>query len=526
MVLGLVGCLTAPELAGAARESATARLRQLVELPSVTFELSLKVEVWQGWVFNSDTLIAPRRIEDLRATLDGSAGDAFRELRIAQLYKLLDDDTNCDLMLQLALAAFERQGARTSQDDKLVASFAECLMWRGKLDEAEPLLRQMVDDTSDAWRCRLALARLLLRLNTRTIVPAATGTPPSQKDLALVRERAAEALALADEAVKQAPTESEALLGRAHVMLCSRSGEAMLGSSWDEELAFAVAAAAFSPDATPDLREAARLSPDDPRTASIRVWHELLGQTLGAGRAGLEGFPDNLSYAQLSEAVRATVRETLASMEKLSGAGDPKTAAEALTLIGGLELFVMQNSRRAEDTLRRAVTLDPGFEPAWEQCAVALVEDERFDALVEVSRDRLKAADTARSRVLLGKALDRAGRRDEALAELSQARERFPKDPLANLALSAALLRNPAVNDFHGPDALLQNARNAFGKQPPPELLRSFLFQGGVLLALTDRLDPARQAFQQLLKLNPKDTAAQEALKLLDELAAADPAGE
>ena len=514
-----LGCgLSAPESVGAARESAGVRLRKLVELPKVTFELSLRVDVWHGWVFSGDELMAPRQIKALRADLDGSAEDTSREVRIAQLHGLLNDDTNRDLMLQLAHDAFERQGARTSRDDALVASFAECLMLRGKLPDAESLLRGLVREAPDAWRCRLTLARLLLRLTATGFPQVAAGGTPSQAELALARERAAESLALADEALKRAPTEAEAFLGRAHVLLCSRLGEAMLTPAKDEEFAFAMAAAIFSPDATPDLRQATRLSPENPRTAAIRIWHELLGHTLGSGKAGIEGFPGNLAFEGLPESLRTSVRETLAAMEAVSRGGDPAKAAEALTLMGGVELFAMRNSRRAEDALRRAVALDPGLEPAWEQCAVALVEDERFDALVEVSRDRLKAADTARSRVMLGKALDRAGRKDEALAELAQARERYPKDPLANLALAAGLLRNPAITDLHGPAALLQSAGSGLGKKPPAELLRSFLFQQGVLLALVDRMEQARMAFQQLVKVDPKDTAAGEALRLLDEM--------
>ncbi|MCP5523821.1 MAG: tetratricopeptide repeat protein [Verrucomicrobiales bacterium] len=526
LALALATGLCAPAVVGAARDSASNRLRKLVELPKVTFELSLKVDLWHGWVFAGDELMAPRRIKELRAALDGSADDAEHEVQIALLYKLLEDDTNEELMLKMAQTAFERQGARESRDDKLVAAFAECLMLRGGLEEAEPLLRKVVGEVAEAWRCRLALARLLLRLNGRTIAPAVGGTPPSQADLSLARERAAESLVLADEALKRAPDEAEAFLGRAYIMLCERLGKAMLTEARGEELALATAAAIFSPDAIPDLTEAVRHSPESPRVAAIRVWHELLGHTLGSGRAGLEGFPGNLGYAQLPEGLRATVRETLASMDSLSRSGDPGKAAEALALTGALELFVMQNSRRAEEVFRRAVVLDSGLEPAWEQCSVALVQDGRFDALVEVCRDRLKAADTARSRVMLGKALDRAGRPEEALAELSQARERYPKDTLANLALCAALLRNPEVTNMNAVATLLQSARNEFGKQPSKPILRSFLFQQGVLLALINRLDQARASFQQVLRIEPGDDGATEALRVLDEMAVADQAGE
>jgi tetratricopeptide (TPR) repeat protein len=525
-VLALTGGLGAPEAGAAARDSASNRLRKLVELPKVTFELSLKVDLWHEWVFAGDELMAPRRIEELRATLDGSAADGEKEVEIGLLYKLLGDDTNEELMVQLAHTAFERQGARESRDDRLVAAFAECLMLRGSSEEAEPLLRKIVDGVDDAWRCRLALARLLLRQNARTVVPVAQGGTPNQADLAAARKRAAESLALADEALKRAPGEAEAFLGRAHIMLCERVGNAMLTEVRGEELALASAAAIFSPDAIPDLREAVRLSPDAPRVAAIRVWHELLGHTLGSGRAGLEGFPDNLGYAQLPEALRSTVRETLAAMNRLSQSGDSRKAAEALALAGALELFVMQNSHRAEEAFRRAVALDPGLEPAWEQCAVALVQDDRFGALVEVCRDRLKASDTARSRVMLGKALDRADRPNEALSVLGQARERYPKDPLANLALCAALLRNPAVTNLNAPAALLQSARNGFGKQPPKAVLRSFLFQQGVLLALANRPEQARASLQQVLRIDPGDTAATEALRVLEEIVVSDQNGE
>lgn len=497
---------------GAARDPAPIRLRRLVELPPVAFQLTLRVDLRHGWVFAGDDWLAARERERLLKAVGAETTDPMSWAQLAQLSDLAGERGAFHLALSRALAAFEREGIRESRDDTRVARYAECLLWNGRVEEAASFLRGRIKAIKGGWRSRLVYARVLL---TQAARAQAGGRQTGLDPTALEQQ----ARRWAEEAVRLAPKEAEAYLGRALI----RAGIS-LARVWREppegtEPSVAVAAAAFPAEATSDLRTAVRLAPENPRLAAIRVWHELLGHAFDPGHGGPQAFPANIAWDRLPAELQSTVRQTLANLHRLGAAADPRRAALALDAAGGLELFVLRDARRAEETLRRAVTLDPDLDRAWEQLTLALVETRQFDELCLVCQERLKSRDTPRTRVLLAKAQDRAGRKLEAFVTLSEARETFPKDPLVNLALSALWLRDAlAGGDLGNPAALLQQAQANLGKSPPRDLLRNLLFQQGVLLALAGRPDQAQRAFARLVEMNPTDQRAREALALVEEL--------
>ncbi|RME91463.1 MAG: tetratricopeptide repeat protein [Verrucomicrobia bacterium] len=497
---------------GAARDPAEVRLRRLVELPPVAFQLTLRVDLRHGWVFTGDDWLAARQRDRLQKELDAGAADPMAWARLAGLSDLAGEKAAFHLALSRALAAFEREGIRQSRDDARVARYAECLLWNGRLEEAASFLRTKTAAIADGWRSRLVYARVLLLQGAR----AQARRDQAGLDPATLEGQARE---LADAAVSLVPKEAEAYLGRALVRAGISLARTLRQPPEGTEPAVAVAAATFPGEATPDLRQAARLAPDNPRVWAIRVWHELLGHAFGPGHGGPKSFPANIAWDRLPAELQATVRETLANLHRIGAAGEPPTAALALDAAGGLELFVLRDARRAEETLRRAVALDAGLDRAWEQLTLALIESRRFDELCLVCEARLKSRDTPRTRVMLAKAQDRAGQKLEAFITLSEAREAFPKDPLVNLALSALWLRDAlGGGDLNNPAVLLQTAQAGLEKSPPRDLLRNLLFQQGVLLALAGRPDRARQAFERLVQLNPSDDRAREALAVVEEM--------
>ena len=197
-----------------------------------------------------------------------------------------------------------------------------------------------------------------------------------------------------------------------------------------------------------DLREAARLAPNDLNSVGLSA---MFGITAFKAQQDAAGRTD---WSALPEEARRPAEEAMRPLEALarSAGTDQETAAKASEADGLLWLFV-GNQVAAEPSLRRAVSLDPRRESAWDGLTMLLVGARDYQGAASLLEARVKVLDTARGHLLLAKIYDKTGQPEKEASQVQAALAADPDDLTANIAQAALLLR-------HGDDAAtLEQAR-------------------------------------------------------------------
>jgi Flp pilus assembly protein TadD len=276
--------------------------------------------------------------------------------------------------------------------------------------------------------------------------------------------------------------------------------------------------AIFHPAALPDLRQAARLTPNDPLAWGSLAMLEVLAEGFQRGVRSPEELLTRELWPTLPERSQTAVRECLTQLESIGQSADPRLASSALGILGTLQFFVVRDTTGGAVSLRRATALDPSNGNAWETLTFALAYSRQFAPMIGVCDDRLKQRDSVRNRVLLAKAYERNDRLDAMLEEASAAQRRYPDNLLANLTLGAALLRAKR-SDLGRARALqfIARATQLAGEDPPEEVATELLFQRGLYFALSGQHAVARAEFRRLLEVAPGHPEAAEAVKALEQ---------
>ncbi len=215
----------------------------------------------------------------------------------------------------------------------------------------------------------------------------------------------------------------------------------------------------FGDDIIADLREAARLRPDDSKAQEIVVVWQIMSVMFANPRA----FSMEKGIgAQVTGPVRQSIRENVVRLETLASSTNRATVAGANNALGCIAFLLTGPSEEAVKRLHAAVAADPTLERAWELLSGALVSKEQFDQLALVSAERLRAADTPRNRFIFAKALERLNQFDKAEEQLDLILKRHPNDFAAIVGKAALALRDGrdkvAVQFLSRADALSNDA--------------------------------------------------------------------
>jgi tetratricopeptide (TPR) repeat protein len=523
-------CLFLAVAAQATRpESGKDKLRRLAKLPAVTFQSEWAFDSEHGFTFGANDAEAAAKIKALRKELQEKTDDADGYLKLGTLYEQARDIGNAHGAWSKAVDIYRQRLEAQPDDAALLAKLGSALDKSGRKEEAESVLRRAVRlqlKESQGW---LALGTLLERQARDDVYgdtswrPGGRGRgvlPMAAVDLVsdhvtMAQKRLEEAGRCFDEAVTDAPKESEPLVRRAFYRgLRNRLLNSIRQASGEQKSTVEVLGDSFPAEALADLQEACRLSPKDYRLIGETALFEAYGASARTGGRGVDG---SFDWNRLPDVSQRSIRGEMTHLEDLAQDPDGSTGAGALEILGVLQGSLLHDIDGRVASLRRAVKLDPSRDGAWEMLASTLAHAGRYEELLSLCEDHLKQRDTARSRILLAKAYEKMKQWDDAEEQIVEALNQSPNDPTASLALAALLLRrsdDPDVLDEA--NGWLSRCDQVLAGQPSQQRNRQFVIDltltRSIYLALTDDVDSARQWVQTVIDTDHENELAREIL--------------
>lgn len=520
-------------LLAAVPTSALARLQHLTRLPQVGFSTGIEFHPLRGYRLVKSGGISARELESLNRRLKETPGDPSPYVQLADLLTEAGNRRAGEALLTRAAELCRQQGAEDTADADRLVGYAEVLLRQGRWAETERVLRRAVQAAPQHGRPTARLAEVLSARALNQVCPGVAEArnrfgpealrrddfsgPADPAAAETARRGMSEARTLAEHAVALDADQAEVYRARATVLANQRLLEARLSARQVEGDPAPWLQAIFHPDARADLRRAAELDPDNPEAHGCLA---LLEALTGAGRplpATLEDLLNRRLWPALPEEARAAVRAALTQLDRLGQDAEPPRASSALGTAGLLQFFLLEDTAGGLASLRRAVTLDPDNDSAWETLTFALAFSREHAELLTVCRQRLEHRDSPRLRLLLAKALEKNGQLAAMLTEAERLQRRFPEDALAHLTLAAALLKaDPSEPGLARAQQHLARAVRLAGDRPAAELAVELLYQRGLWFALAGQIEQARTQFRGVLELAPGHVDAAEALNVLE----------
>lgn len=530
---------------GAAAQSVEkARLRQLARLPTITFDFGFYYSSTRGFLIGAAKPDVNAEIRELRQTLNGDRRDALRYFQLGKLYEEAKDSARAAKAYARSVALYRQQIRSRPRDGRLLAQFGKALSAAGRQAEAETTLRRAVKITPAHWEGWAALGKFLtdrawLALwggqagswkpeagsDYRNLTAPVLPHTPSSKDIAQAQKLLDEARVCFDKAVAVSPQAPEPYTERANFRAF---GQNLLQSILREinagnrsladvlqSLSLRLPYEMLTPDAVSDFRQAARLSPNDFRAITTAVLVEMYAFI---AHHGMSSSSEGDVWSTLSPHIKQVIRAAMSRLERITHQRDRRKVVGAAESLGFLQ-FIAGDTRRAERSLRRALTLAPSDTHIWELLTGVMVESGRYKALTPLLIKRLKHRETVRDRLLLARVYVRSRQFKKAEEQVQAALKREPGDFMANLTLAALLLRRSEDETaLQQAGERLIKAGVALNNTRTHVNLPDYLLLRGIYLALTGDLEGARLLLEQVLGYNKADKEAGEALEVLEAL--------
>jgi tetratricopeptide (TPR) repeat protein len=517
--------IMAHSLQGAAPLHGKERLRELAVFPVLNLTLQLDFNFsGRQWRISDGRSLADE-IAGMRDELKSRPDDIERILRLSYLLRQNDQTDEAKLCDQKAEELCRKRIALKPQDGLLLVELGEAL-GADKQAEAESVLRKSVLVSSNDWRCWSSLGCFLEAKSYQLLGPEhpAHYSSPSPETLQKMLDYrpSSDALKTSEELSREAARcleRAAALGGRDREMWLQHAGYAFI-AYWRDRFyrhaherepmdAASLGMGAAFKSLIPDLRQASALSPRDYRLICLPAyleWGAVMAETQAAGKT-------NSPAEMLPEESRRFIHEAMTRLEDLSQETDRKTAAGALECHGFLAM-AMADSMPSLPDFRRAVALDPTREQSWDMFLAASPDSE----MTEVCESRIKAKDSARNHLLLGKILTKHQKWDRAKEEAGIVLESEPENISARLMLAAMIIKQSTDdNSLEPARAQFELVRGLIEKMPASEeqskrqrefVLNAILFN--ILSHYPENNKDGRTAIENFLQLNPDDEDAKQ----------------
>ena len=530
LILAWLG--TALAVRGATPEVGKDKLRQLVKLPSISFQADWSFDPERGFVLGSGDEDIRAQAVDLRKALQRDNTDAKAWQDLAGLYAALNDNRNAAGLWARAAELYRKRVELQPNDGLLLAGFGQSLAGIGSTDEAESVLRRAVRASPGEWKCQVALGRFLDAEARQSIydrplsLPDPGGSPaeaapdrPSSGEVALAQKRLDEAGECLERAVTLAPDEGEVYFRRGMHRCLRRAVLNQIRSAADGNGADAEPFdGCFSPESLADLQHASRLSPKDYRRIGGTVIFEIYSVCGEKGRMNWDGF----SWNSLPDNSQRSIRDAMTRLENLAQSPETRVASGALEVLGILQGPVLHEPDQCIASLERSLALEPARDRGWEILVATLAQSGRYHELLDACEDHVKQKDTARTRVLLAKAYERLKLWDSSEEEVRTAVVQDPADFNAGLSMAALLLKRSRgdadvlaeANDW------LTRAENDISRTSQTRRNRQQVIDltltRGIYFALADDVESARTWVKAVLALDKDNKFAQDILAAMD----------
>lgn len=513
------------------------RLRAAIRLPEVQLQAQFGASHVQDW-HGDDDIPDPRgEAEQLRQALTGQPADAPKLLRIAEVVSLTKDRAATEAAGKAALEAARRWVSATSGDARSTVQLALAIHFEGGSAEAVKMLEPLTGPDSRDPAAFHALAQACLGLGNsawmtdtnRGISALGGGKPPTDEQDRAARRQYERALGAAGRAIELKADEARyfTLRARVHAMrslleLCEKPAVE------PERRVSAMMVAAYPGAALPDLVQALKLRPDDPRLVAAVVFHEC-SPAFGSVYFNSAGVPEGGAVMRkLPEATQERVQAGLAKLERLGETADRRVAAAALENLGILRVFVSMDMEGMGRLGLRAFRLDPRRGQTFDMATSSQVSKPNPDwaMLEELVRERMKVHQDERIRLLLAKVQDRRGNVAAALETIGEARRAYPDSTVLRVGEFALRLKRGDFSGKEQPGETLEAiGRGLESMRDGPERasLHQRLFITLVIAnALEGEVAVARQRLRQFLAQVPDDDYALEVDRLLREIPASE----
>ena len=269
----------------------------------------------------------------------------------------------------------------------------------------------------------------------------------------------------------------------------------------------------LDPNVLADLRKAGQLETEDYRVKYCMAVFEVFSE-LVLRKIEIKSYTD--IWPKLSDDARQSVNDAMVRLSAITTAPDNTKAAETLEALGVLQCFIRGDSASGIATLRRAVTLDPTREQAWDMLIGVLAQAHSTDDIVAVCQQRLDAKKSVRNHLIMANIWDLQGRSDEVETHVRAAITLQPDDVLANLAqaaLSVRGARNAATLDLAS--QRITAAAALFTDSTPAAQQAELAVLRCIHAALSGQLDRANDCLDGALRLDPANSSAKDLLEVL-----------
>lgn len=512
------------------------RLRELVVFPE------LKLQFQFGFSFEGNHTVIydggnpTEEISRRRAELKQQPEDIKRLLQLGYALDSNGETNESQSCYVKAEQLCRNRLAANPQDGLTLIDLGEALCKLGRDTEAESVDRHAVLVSSQEWRCWAGLGNFLANKPSLLFpnglwdqvrpdqlpAQAVLDFQPSPDLLKKSEAACGEASQCFGRALALAPHESELLLQYAGYLNSSNQQNCLFRHWQDGEKLNQTAwtLASFSKETVATLQQAAELSPKNYQYISLAAYFECLNAT---AQPGVTDF----SLTALPEATRQFIRDAMARLENLSEDPDKTTAVGALENLGALNIL-FGNAAAAAADLRRAISLDPRQDQAWDLLLLALTSSASPDEMTTACESRLKYKDSALNHLLLARAYEHQKKwgasSEQAGAALKTEPDNLAALLTAHIELMALALKQSTDPDFLSKAAEEYSSINDLYKKVPysaesasrwRELALDLAIYEG-LVNTPEYEASAKACAEGVLKQYPDDAQAREILSALN----------
>lgn len=504
---------------------------RLLEMPKLQISFDANWSSESGFFLSNDEPDPAVEIPKLKARLRQAPSDAAVFMEMWRVYARVGDARGKSNALASALPLYRRQLESQPESVEVLVGYGTALMWDGRLEEAEAVLRRAGRTAPKDWRAWSALGGLQSRKALRTLEFSPGGareTEPREdslqraarrgcpaRDLESARLSAAEAAESVDRAVLLAPEEPEVFQARA---LVSAAGNrvaflhSVANGADPDPIQFH--AGFLGTNVLADLWRIVELTPRNVRNVGLAVLLQAMFAKLP--QPGRDPSAESDLLGRMPAADR---RRCVAGLERLAEIGQkapPAEAALALEIRGLILFIVVEDERGVEADLRRAIELAPERQGAWDALIGLFHLSNRFGQARSMAEKRLQAHDTARNRIIAAKTCEKLGLLPQARAHVEAALKLEPDGYLPNQAALVLVLKSS--RDADAARLMIpyfQKLRDAPKDDWPRSQHIESNLAAGIGWALCGEPTAARPCFELVKKFDPENTTAIQALAML-----------